>query len=140
MKEINFKWKTSFNPKIHQRAVNRVIRAINENIYDDDLWMGRFFVHQCAREVVSYEDGSGMELWVKLRFYDHKTQKYTTEYLRSNEIITFGGSKVWSIMNDFIVNDLDVWRTEHVREEKQDWRAASREKTIKEASSLWVNE
>lgn len=139
MKEINFKWKHSSNPKVHQRAVNRIFRAINENIYNDDLWMGRFFIHQCSREVAPYDHGA-LELFIKFRLYDHKTKKYSTEYLTSNEIITFGGSKVWSLMNDFIVKDLDVWRTEHVREEKQDWRAVSKEKTIKEATSLWVNE
>lgn len=135
-KEINFRWKTSQNPKVHQRAINRVMRAINENIYNDDLWMGRFFVRQYSRQVVMY-DGE-LHMAVELRFYDHKTKRYSSEWLTSNDIIIFGGSKVWRLMNDFIVKDLDVWRTENVREEKQDWRAASIEKTVREAKSLWV--
>lgn len=135
MKEINYKWKSSQNPKVHQRAINRVMRAINENVYNDDLWMGRFFVRQHAREVVMY-DGE-LHMCVELRFYDHKTKRYSREFLTSNEIIIFGGSKVWSLMNDFIVEDIDVWRTENVREEKQDWRATSMEKTIKEATPLY---
>ena len=134
-KEINFRWKTSQNPKVHQRAINRVMRAINENIYNDDLWMGRFFVRQYSRQVVMY-DGE-LHMAVELRFYDHKTKKYSSEWLTSNDIIVFGGSKIWSLMNDFIVEDLDVWRTENVREEKQDWRAASIEKTIRESRNLW---
>ena len=134
-KEINFKWKTSQNPKVHQRASNRVLRAINENIDNDDLWMGRFFVRQHARQVVMC-DGE-LYICVELRFYDHKTKRYSSEFLTSNQVIVFGGSKVWSLMNDFIVEDLDVWRTENVREEKQDWRAASTEKTVREATSLW---
>lgn len=134
-KEINFRWKTSQNPKVHQRAINRVMRAINENIYNDDLWMGRFFVRQYSRQVVMY-DGE-LHMAVELRFYDHKTKKYSSEWLTSNDIIVFGGSKIWGLMNDFIVEDLDVWRTENVREEKQDWRAASTEKTIRESKSLW---
>jgi len=135
-KEINFRWKTSQNPKVHQRAINRVLRAINENVYNDDLWMGRFFVRQHAREVTMC-DGV-LYMAVELRFYDHKTKKYSSEWLTSNEIIIFGGSKIWGLMNDFIVEDIDVWRTEKVREEKQDWRAASTEKTMREATSLWT--
>ena len=135
MKEINYKWKSSQNPKVHQRAINRVMRAINENVYNDDLWMGRFFVRQYAREVVMY-DGE-LHMCVELRFYDHKTKRYSREFLTSNEIIIFGGSKVWSLMNDFIVEDIDVWRTENVREEKQDWRAASTEKTMRQATPLY---
>ena len=135
MKEINYHWKTSCNPKVHQRAINRVLRAINQNVYNDDLWMGRFFVRQYRREVRCY-DGY-MSMYVELRFYDHKTQKYSSEFLTSNDIILWGGSKIWSLMNDFIVEDIDVWRTENVLEEKQNWRAASQEKTIKNATSLW---
>ena len=39
-------------------------------------------------------------------------------------------------MNDFIVEDLDVWHNEDPRNEKYDWRAVSMEKTIREAKPL----
>ena len=128
-------WKSSTNPKVHQRAINHVLREVNKGIYDDDLWMGRFFVHQIRRDVL--RDRDHLSMVVELRFYDHKTKKYSTEVLTSNEVILWNGSKIWGLMNDFIVDDLDVWRTEDVRNDKQDWRGASKEKTMREATSLW---
>ena len=138
MKEINYTWKHSMNPKVHQRAVNRVIRAINENVARDDLWQGRFFVRQWSARPVGYEDGSGMELWIELRFYDHKTRKYMPMWMRSNEIIIWGGSKIWQAMNDFIIEDIDVWRNEKPYNEKIDWTRASKEETIRLSKSLRV--
>ena len=137
MKQINYSWRSSFNRKVHQRAVNAVVRAINENVKNDDLWQGRFFIRQYNAQVASYGDGSGMELFIQLRLYDHKTKKYKPIWVRSNEIITWGGYKVWEAMNTFIVEDIDVWRNESPRVGKTDWRKVSKEKTIQEAACIW---
>lgn len=130
-------WKHSLNPKVHQRAVNKILREMNKNIENDELWMGRFFMRQWARGVVSYEDHSGMYLWLEIRLYDKKTKKYLQWFCDSHDVTGFNGYKVWQKMNDFIVEDLDVWHNEDPRNEKYDWRAVSTEKTVKEASSLW---
>ena len=131
MKEINFKWKHSSKRKVHQRAVNRVIRAINENIENDELWRGRFFVRQYESCVVRYEDGSGNQLFIQLRFYDHKTRKYWDMWISSNKAIIWGGSHIWRAMNDFIVEKLDVWTNDDPRADKTDYRKFSRDETIK---------
>ena len=130
-------WKHSLNPKVHQRAVNKILREMNRNIENDELWMGRFFIRQWARGVVTYEDHSGMYLWLELRLYDKKTKKYLQWFCDSHDVTGFNGSRVWQKMNDFIVEDLDVWHNEDPRNEKHDWRAVSQEEIIKNATSLW---
>lgn len=134
---LNYHWRSSFNRKRHQRAVNAVVRAINKNVENDSLWQGRFFVRQYDAQVVSYEDGSGMELFIQLRFYDHKTKKYRPVWMGSNELIIWGGYKMWMLMNDFIVEDIDVWHDEDPHADKTDWRDASKIQTMKEATCLW---
>lgn len=64
MKEINFNWRHSSNRKVHQRAVNRVIRWVNETIERDELWRGRFFIRQYESRFIRYEDGSGNSFYV----------------------------------------------------------------------------
>lgn len=130
-------WKHSLNPKVHQRAVNKILREMNKNIENDELWMGRFFMRQWARKVITYEDHSGLFLWLELRLYDKKTKKYRRWFCDSHDVIGFNGSKVWQKMNDFIVEDLDVWHNEDPYNEKCDWRAIPMEKVIQKATPLW---
>lgn len=133
--------KTSLNPKVHQRAVNRVLRDVNKNIENDELWQGRFFIRQWARQVVTYEDHSGMLLYLELRFYDKKTKKFIRYFCDSLDVIAWGGSRIFYKMNDFIVLDLDVWRNEDPRNERFDWRTIPAEKIIKTATNLkedWI--
>ena len=96
-------WKHSLNPKVHQRAVNKVVRELNKNIENDTLWQGRFFMRQHARWVISLSDGSGMYLGLEMRLYDKKTNQYIQWFCDSHDITIWGGSKAWHIMNDFIV-------------------------------------
>ena len=83
-------WIISTNRKTHQRKLNKVIKALNKNIENDDLWMGRFFIRQYSAEFYKYEDGSGGELYVYLRFYDKKDKKYMEYYGDSCSICHFG--------------------------------------------------
>ena len=66
-------YKTSSNRKVHQRALNATIRRLNRAIEQDDLWQGRFFVKQEKAAFLPYEDHSGYELYVLLKFCDRKT-------------------------------------------------------------------
>ena len=136
MKEINFNWRYSSNRKVHQRAVNRVIRKINESIKRDKLWRGRFFIRQYESCFSRYEDGSGNQLLCVLRFYDHKTQKYIDMCASSNQIFIHGGWEIWSAMNNFIVRRLNVWRNEDPRADKTDYRTFSEEETMKNSTPL----
>ena len=133
MSNFGFRW--SFNPKVHQRAVNKVVRELNKNIENDNLWQGRFFMRQYARKIVSFGN-EGMLLWLEMRLYDKKTKRYVRWFCDSNDVIIWGGSKTWRRMNDFIVEDLDVWHNEDPRNEKYNWRAVSAEKIIREAIPL----
>ena len=44
------------NWKKLQSKVNKSVKAINKNIYDDDLWLGRFYIKQIKSEYCEFED------------------------------------------------------------------------------------
>lgn len=117
-------WLTSKNKKRHQRAMNKLIRETNKNIEQDDLWYGRF----CVRQVYSpqwhiYEDGSGAEYFVHLKFIDKCTGR---EYLCADTVNDWrsGNSwRLWEKMNWFIVEHCTVWNEQPARERDFDaWR------------------
>lgn len=111
-------WLTSKNAKVHQRRINRYMRDLNNNIKNDNLWQGRFYVHQIGRQRYNYEDGSGMELWVTLEFVDRKTGR-TKQVLDTVNSWTFSGD-LWIEMNNFIVSDVNVW-SEDPRPGTKEW-------------------
>jgi hypothetical protein len=100
------------NKKRHQREINRLVREANKSIEKDDLWYGRF----CIKQVESpqwhvYEDKSGAEYFVHLKFIDKCTGRYwiqaeTVNHWRGS----FGnGWRIWDRMNWFIVEHCNVW-------------------------------
>ena len=106
------RWLTSMNKKRHQREINRLIREANKSIEKDDLWYGCF----CIKQVESpqwhvYEDKSGAEYFVHLKFIDKCTGRYwiqaeTVNHWRGS----FGnGWRIWDKMNWFIVEHCNVW-------------------------------
>ncbi len=102
---------TSSNRKVHQRAINRVVRALNRNVYNDDVWRGRFVMRQTGSpQMYRFEDGSGSILMrVTLVCLDKLTGNTYTE-TRSDQDWLFGnGSKVWQMMNTAIIEKFDVW-------------------------------
>lgn len=115
-------WLTSQNRKVYQRAMNRLMRKINKSIKNDDLWLGRFYVKQIGSSWYLYKDGSGAELYVRLRFVDRKTGfVYDTPWETVNHW-RFGAHLAWE-MNNFIVKECDVWRKEDpLRDERIDYR------------------
>ena len=115
-------WLASKNRKVHQRAINKAVRNMNLSIENDDLWLGRFYAKQVKSTWSLYEDGSGAELYVILRFIDKKTGKnYDTCWETVNSWI-FGAKLFWR-MNWFIVNYLRVWENEDpINDEKIDYR------------------
>ena len=117
-----YTWLTSQNRKVHQRGMNKLIRDINNNIKNDDLWLGRFYAKQINSDWILYEDGSGAELYVRLRFIDRKTGvTYDTPWETVNHW-RFGAHLYWE-MNNFIVNKCEVWQKEDpVHDERIDYR------------------
>ena len=101
----NKKWKKM------QSKINKIVRTVNKNIYNDDLWLGRFYIKQIKSEFEEYEDKSGGSVRVWLKFIDRKTK------LEKNEILDFIGSPFFDYdlflkMNDFITGYVDVWHRE----------------------------
>ena len=103
------KWLSSKNRKVHQRAMNKLMRQMNTNIKNDELWKGRFYVRQIASQWHEYDDHSGAELWVVLRFTDRKTGKTHEVADTVNHWRFVNGSHLFWAMNDFIVEKCDVW-------------------------------
>ena len=118
-------WLTSKNRKTHQRALNRMIRAFNKSLEQDDLWCGRFVVRQYedSPQWCRYRDGSGAELWVKLKFIDRATGRYYVGAHTVNEWCSFNGSRIRRLMNWLITRHWDVWQEDLARERNLDaWR------------------
>lgn len=119
-------WLTSQNRKVHQRAMNRLVRKMNKHIENDDLWLGRFYAKQIASSWHPYEDGSGADLFVRLRFIDKKTKcTYDTGW-KSVHYWSFGARLYWT-MNWFIVEYCDVWRNEDPINDRIDYRQKYKE-------------
>ena len=124
------RWLTSMNKKRHQREINRLIREANKSIEKDDLWHGRF----CIKQVESpqwhvYEDKSGAEYFVHLKFIDKCTGRYwiqaeTVNHWRGS----FGnGWRIWDKMNWFIVEHCNVWDEPLAKDRNYDaWREYNR--------------
>ena len=109
---MRYGWLASKNRKRHQRAMNELIRKINQNVKNDDLWSGRFYIRQIAARWYEYEDKSGAELLVILRFIDKKTGFYwetagTVNYWRWGN----GGHLAFA-MNDFILKQTKFWESD----------------------------
>lgn len=120
-----FTWLTSMDRKTHQRAINRAVRTFNKRLEQDDLWLGRFVVRQYedSPQWRKYEDGSGAELWVKLKFIDRATGRYYVGNHTVNEWCSFNGSRIWRIMNWLIAEHWDVWQEAFAQEQNYEaWR------------------
>lgn len=104
-------WLSSFNRKKHQRYMNKYVRAINKNIYNDDLWRGRFVVRQVdSPYFYTYEDGSGASLErVHLVITDRLNGRTIDGWDSVNGWCHWNGSKLWQWVNDAIVEGFDVW-------------------------------
>ena len=100
----------SNNRKKIQRTMNYYVRLVNKNIFNDYLWRGRFFVRQVeSPHFVPFEDGSGAELFVTLRIFDKKTEKYVDSFDSVSNFCFFNGSRLAWLMNDVITKHFAVW-------------------------------
>ena len=112
-------WLTSMNKKRHQRAINKLVRTMNRNLEQDDLWCGRFMIRQDeSPQWCLYGDGSGAELFVRLRFIDRATGRYYAKWETVNHWrgLRINGYEIWSMMNWLITEYWDVWQEDFARE------------------------
>ena len=108
--------------KEYQRQFTKKLRETNRAIREDNLWLGRVEVRQISARWEEFSDGSGGILHTVLRCIDKKTRQYkdyTFEYAPWISNINWHIS--YDILNEFFVEDLDVWRTGNPRDEIFDW-------------------
>ena len=101
-----------------QKKINKKVHAMNKNLLTDNLWHGRFYVHQTDANWKRFEDGSGgcLNVWLEIR--DKKTGLYKGFCFDNYN----SGWKLWSAVNDFICQDSDVWENiDLVKADKTDW-------------------
>lgn len=118
-------WLTSFDPKKHQRALNKMVRKMNKMIEQDDLWCGRFMAHQVeSPQWMKYEDNSGAKLWVVLEFVDRCTGRTWKRCNTVNHWCCWDGANLYHEMNVFIVERCRVWEEPLARkkETRDAWR------------------
>lgn len=101
-------WLYSSKRKIHQRAMNKLIRKVNQIIKEDSLWKGRFIISQEKADWVYYHGGGG-ELYVSLKFTDRLTQNTVKDYGTVNHWRHFNGMNLFIRLNKFIVEDCAIW-------------------------------
>ena len=106
-------WKTSQNRKVHQRALNTLMRKINKNVENDLMWKGRYCMRQYRYWWLPYwEEPDYYVFYAQFIFYDKKTHKTHLTDIKSANDWSFGhGYKLWREMNDFIL-DSGVWEEE----------------------------
>jgi len=126
-------WLTSFNPKRHQRAMNRLVRELNKALEKDDLWFGRFMIRQVdSPRFIVYSDKSGAQLNVTLEFVDRCTGKTYRTYDSVNHWRKWNGAELSWKMNWFIVEYCNVWAEEFARERNFDaWREYNKNVRVK---------
>lgn len=119
-------WLTSKNKKRHQRAMNRLVRSFNKAFEEDNLWCGRFVIRQVySPEWHQYEDGSGAELFVHLKFIDRCTGQY---YIAADQVncwrgLRASGYRLWGKINWLITEHWDIWKEPYAVERNYDaWR------------------
>lgn len=95
--------------KNYQRRFNRIIRKLNHNIANDELWKGRFEFRQKKAEYEEFADGSGAMMHFIIRGYDKATGFYKDFRIEYAPWLTFPTYRVWEAANEFIVNDSCVW-------------------------------
>lgn len=101
-------WKLTTNHKKIQRHINKVLRLMNKNIEQDNLWLGRFYCHQRSIRWDVSEDHTYVYCVVEVEFIDRKTGKTYVTYFHKED---FMGStwRFWTAMNNFIVDYCAVW-------------------------------
>lgn len=96
---------TSQKRKKYQRAANKLVRTLNEDIKNDWLWNGRFVIKQEWTRFAPYEDHSGARFTVGLVMIDNKTGRKEYTYFDNYEIEWY----LWRWANDCITTIWNVW-------------------------------
>lgn len=101
-----------------QKIINKNVKALNENIANDNLWRGRFIIRQTDAYWEKFDDGSGGILRVWLEIRDLKTGKYMGFSVDNYN----PGWKLFENGNKFIAEYSGVWdNIDEVKNDKTNW-------------------
>lgn len=119
--------------KKYQNYFNKKIKAVNDSIYNDNLWRGRFIFHQIAADWERFDDNSGGLIYTIIRAYDKETDRYRDFRVEAAPWMSFLN---WvlniKMANTFIIEDIDVWNEEiSPYNNNKDWRK------IKVSNEVW---
>lgn len=97
--------KTRDRKKIHRKIV-KILKDVNKNIANDDLWHGRFRAYEVYEQFYEYEDGSGAEMFFAFVLCDLKTGKCRLYY---EDMITEWSTRldIFLQINNFICKMVD---------------------------------
>lgn len=91
-----------------KKNIKEAVNKINNNVYNDDLWLGRFEMILNKIRFQRFEDWSGYIALIEITLLDKRTNLIKKEYVSYSEI--FLESHLWKFMNDFIVETVKVWQ------------------------------
>ena len=95
--------------KNYQRKLNKKIQNINKSLREDTLWKGRFEVRQIDAFWEKFSDNSGGVIHVIIRLVDKKDGYYKDCIIEYAPWLMGFSWELNSKINEFIVNDCDVW-------------------------------
>ena len=113
--------------KSFHKKVIKILQKMNENIKNDDVWLGRFEVREKQQFYARFEDGSGYQAWYVIEVFDKKTGQSFAKLLDThfgiytndaedahleyhNRIaLRFFASHLWEMVNNFIIDMVKVW-------------------------------
>jgi len=113
--EYNMK---SHNRYYHRSWVDDYLWRVSLDLEKDPLWRGRFYVRRIKSDMEWFHDGSGGLMYVTIRIYDKKTHK--RKDINTDAVDMQMHMFMW--INEFIVNDVQVWENEKPYEDHTDWR------------------
>ncbi len=90
--------------KKQQKKINQYVKQLNNELEQDDAFLGRIYLRQYSSGIIPYSDGSGA-LWVGvIRVYDKVTNTYKSILGDYYEVVR----NLHREVNDFIINDLKI--------------------------------
>ena len=94
-----------------QRRVNKIIRELNKDIYNDELWKARFYARQIDRRCVLSEDKSWLYVDFYIEFMEKETGRRYQQWFCKEDFLG-SAFRVWEAMNDFIAVRCRVWEAD----------------------------
>lgn len=90
--------------KKQQSHINKLVRMINDDLFNDEAFLGRIYLRQYSSGFYEFFDGSGGYWYGVIRIYDKETNTYCSVLCDSYS----AERELYQSLNDFIVRDLQI--------------------------------